>query len=455
MLSGSLSRLLEANRLSTSVAASAWRKQTRERKDRSVTSFARTHPASERPSKTSSPVPPPAFMAPSPPVSTQTETVNGKITTSNKGARRKDKCGKDMHPTEEAADKMLLHESSIDSFDTNNGASNDEDGTALGLETMRKASLSTQKRPIKNHRKSSVPPTGRYATKTGSQGLKKGLPNPAEGNAHTSQAQRHEEDQETGASKHEASGMGGSHQETGSTRTALSRGVARVIATSKRLPAQLSSTGSLILRPSGAARPISTDADADIPKHAKPRFSQSSRINASIQAVTIFDEAIELSLNAPYIQEPNLRNLHCLSDEPIKNVLRYQKEALQAYYSENRFVCAFHNPLRKFLRQMPSEYLKCLKPGSVRLSSKLSHMGFVHRALQDLNARNADGLRSDVALVPITVDGEADDVWISWNHIDDYDGIRGGWAAGQGKVAKRRRHPARSSYECDEDELYT
>ncbi|KAF2208941.1 hypothetical protein CERZMDRAFT_100929 [Cercospora zeae-maydis SCOH1-5] len=400
------------------------------------------------------PVPPPVVMAPSSPVSAQAEIVNRKR---NTGHIRRDQFSAEMHPTEEAADKTLLHATSSDSFDSNDGATDNEDCTALGLETMRKASFPTQKVSISNYRKSSVPYTGQHATKIGNQGLKNRpptpLPNWSQRDAQTLRGQRSEGDQETRTSNLEkTSGTGERLQETASNRAAPSRGVARVVAPSKRLPAQLSSTDPPVLRPSTSASVEMVRAARDVPNHAKPRFSQSLEINAEIEAITIFDDVIELSLKWPYIQEPDLSDLQSLSDEPLKNVLQYQKEALRAYYSENRFECVSHLAVPT---PVPSEYLKCLKPGSVRLSSKLSHMGFVHRALQDLNARNADGLRSDVALLPITVEGEPDDVWISWNNIDDYDGIRGGWAAGQGKVGKRRRrrHSARTPYECDDDEL--
>lgn len=66
-------------------------------------------------------------------------------------------------------------------------------------------------------------------------------------------------------------------------------------------------------------------------------------------------------------------------------------------------------------------------------------MGFVHRALQDFNQRSVDGLLPSVVVVPITVEGEKQDVWISWTDVDGYDGLAGGWRAGKGKVVKRKR----------------
>ncbi|GIZ40349.1 hypothetical protein CKM354_000369200 [Cercospora kikuchii] len=75
----------------------------------------------------------------------------------------------DMDPIEEAADKMSLDGLSSDSSDTNDGETDNEDWTALGLETMRKASLPTPNAPIQNYRKVSVPYTGRYA-RTGIRG---------------------------------------------------------------------------------------------------------------------------------------------------------------------------------------------------------------------------------------------------------------------------------------------
>lgn len=93
----------------------------------------------------------------------------------------------------------------------------------------------------------------------------------------------------------------------------------------------------------------------------------------------------------------------------------------------------------QFLLQLDTEKLKCLQPGSVRLTTKLAHMGFVHRALQDFNQRSVDGLLPSVVIVPITVEGEKQDVWISWTDVDGYDGLAGGWRAGKGKLAKRKR----------------
>lgn len=93
----------------------------------------------------------------------------------------------------------------------------------------------------------------------------------------------------------------------------------------------------------------------------------------------------------------------------------------------------------QFLLQLDTEKLKCLQPGSVRLTTKLAHMGFVHRALQDFNQRSVDGLLPSVVVVPITVEGEKQDVWISWTDVDGYDGLAGGWRAGKGKVVTRKR----------------
>lgn len=93
----------------------------------------------------------------------------------------------------------------------------------------------------------------------------------------------------------------------------------------------------------------------------------------------------------------------------------------------------------QFLLELDTEKLKCLQPGSVRLTTKLAHMGFVHRALQDFNQRSVDGLLPSVVVVPITVEGEKQDVWISWTDVDGYDGLAGGWRAGKGKVVKRKR----------------
>jgi hypothetical protein len=82
-------------------------------------------------------------------------------------------------------------------------------------------------------------------------------------------------------------------------------------------------------------------------------------------------------------------------------------------------------------------------------------MGFVHRGLQDFNQRGSDGLRPDAVVLPITVAGEIQDVWVSWADVDEFDGVRGGWLAGEGEVAKRKQ-PARLVFDTcsDDDELY-
>ncbi|GIZ41186.1 hypothetical protein CKM354_000450100 [Cercospora kikuchii] len=327
-----------------------------------------------------------------------------------------------------------------ESSDTNDGETDNEDWTELGLETMRRASLSARSASTESNRKRSLPYTGCHAARTGIGSLKPHAPRRSNPLTHIDerirQGQRLKGDEVAIPTRSENnSGASRDLQQPASNSAFYSSLEANADISCEGPPTQMIFGGPSNEPPADAAQPTPMDVDVDAMNRAEPRFSQSAEVDAEIAAITKCDQPIELSLQWPYIKEPD--------------------EALRVYYSENAFECIFHTPLIKFLRQLPREYLKSLKPGSVRLSNKLSHLGFVHRALQDFNTRNAEGLRPDVALVPITVEGEADDVWISWNNVDDYDGIRGGWAAGQGKVAKRRRHPDGTHNECEDDELYT
>ena len=90
----------------------------------------------------------------------------------------------------------------------------------------------------------------------------------------------------------------------------------------------------------------------------------------------------------------------------------------------------------------------------MQLTNKLAHMGFVHRALQDFNQRSIDGLRPDAVVVPITVKDEDQDLWVSWANVDEFDGLRGGWSAGDGKMSKIKPS-ARIDFDSDDDDLYT
>ncbi|CAK1358626.1 unnamed protein product [Cercospora beticola] len=346
-------------------------------------------------------------------------------------------------------EKMLLDNDLGESSDTNDGETDNEDWTELGLETMWRASLSARSASTENSRKRSLPYTGRQAARTGMGSLKTHAPRTSTPLAHKDERIRqrpHLEGDEIAIPTRSENSLSSSRelQQPASNNTSA-----------EGPPVQIVFGSSSDQSTADAAQPMRMDVDVDTMNREESGFTRSAEMDAEIAAITTSGQPIELSLQWPYIKKPDVSEMSCLSNAPAETVLHYQREALRVYYSENSFECIFHTPLIKFLRQLPREYLKSLKPGSVRLSSKLSHMGFVHRALQDLNARNAEGLRPDVAVVPITVEGEADDVWISWNNVDDFDGIRGGWAAGQGKAAKRRRHPAGTHSECEDDELYT
>ncbi|PIA89580.1 hypothetical protein CB0940_06787 [Cercospora beticola] len=346
-------------------------------------------------------------------------------------------------------EKMSLDNDLDRDSDTNDGETDNEDWAELGLETMREATLSARSASTENYRKRSLPHTGRHAARTGTGSLRTHAPKAPTPSNHKDERMRQ---------RPHLGGDGIAISTRSENNSSASRELQQPASnnpSSEGPPVQIVFGSSSVQPTADAAQPTPMDVEVDTMNRVESRFTRSAEIDAEIAAITTSDLPIELSLQWPYIKEPDVSKMSCLSGAPAETVFHYQQEALRVYYSENTFECIFHTPLIKFLRQLPREYLRSLEPGSVRLSSKLSHMGFVHRALQDLNARNAEGLRRDVALVPITVEGEADDVWISWNNVDDYDGIRGGWAAGQGKAAKRRRHPAGTHIEREDDELYT
>ncbi|KAL9529261.1 hypothetical protein SMMN14_07059 [Sphaerulina musiva] len=163
--------------------------------------------------------------------------------------------------------------------------------------------------------------------------------------------------------------------------------------------------------------------------------TQSVLVNGGLSTAMHINKPIQLLLDPPYVNEPDFTAASRTPDGSETN----PKSALQAFYTANTFECGYHTTITKFLLQLDTEKLKCLQPGSVRLTTKLAHMGFVHRALQDFNQRSVDGLLPSVVVVPITVEGEKQDVWISWTDVDGYDGLAGGWRAGKGKVVKRKR----------------
>ncbi|KAI5363168.1 hypothetical protein Slin14017_G068490 [Septoria linicola] len=212
-----------------------------------------------------------------------------------------------------------------------------------------------------------------------------------------------------------------------------------------RLPAMMPDPNSL------ASTHGSTPMDIDDPVSSEQAINSRSDLHAENGATTA---EIKLLLDPPYVVEPDSTTSLWLEGATPELIAAHRKSTLEEFYGYHVFVCQFHTPITKFLRQLDSDYLKRLRPGSVRLTSKLSHMGFVHRGLQDFNERSADGLRPDVAIMPVTLENEANDVWVSWADVDDFDGLRGGWNAGEGTVAKRKP-PARKFLDSNDDELYT
>lgn len=249
-------------------------------------------------------------------------------------------------------EKMSLDNDLGDSSDTNDGETDNEDWTELGLETRRKASLSARSASTEDYRKRSLPYTGDNPARTGIGSLKPHAPKRpnlvAHKNERIRQGQRLDGDESVGPvqSKKDARTSSGLPQSAGDSpsnsdhtlQVARSSSGPSALLTPDRAPNQ---------HVAGAAQPTPMDVDVDDMNRAEPRFSRSAEVDAEIVVITTFDQPIELSMQWPYIKEPDVSKMSCLSGAPAETTLHYQQKALRVYYSENTFECIFHTPLIK------------------------------------------------------------------------------------------------------------
>lgn len=238
-------------------------------------------------------------------------------------------------------EKMSLINDLGESSDTNDGETDNEDWTELGLETMRKASLSASSASTENYRKRSLPYTGRHAARTGIGSLKTHAPKGS--NPLSRKGERIRQGQCLGGDEIPVSTR---LENDSSARRELQQPASKS-PSCEGPPVQIVFGSSSDQPTTDAAQPMPMDVDVDTMNRVESGFARSAEIGAEIAAITTSDEPIELSLQWPYIKKPDVSEMCCLSNAPAETVLHYQQEALRVYYSENSFECIFHTPLIK------------------------------------------------------------------------------------------------------------